>query len=375
MRYLTLLFSVFCAIAAWCQTEVRFGNRHRGNFTDVATSFPYFTYAERTIDFMSAHRDRYPALADSANYARIRSVESGYRRHKFPYVKTTDLSGKSTKAALRNGDVIGGVEVFTSTDLTHWHGPKQVMRIPDGNGLTGTVWAPEVHKHNDRYYLFATINSDIKFKDATVEGWPSMTHRGTQIFHSDSPFGPFVPFSPFVTTPIDWMALDGTLWVENERPYMVFCHEWVQTVDGTMEAVELRPDLSEMADNPFTLFYGSAPEWSTGGKSSEDAPLNYVTDGCYLYRTRIGKLLMIWSSFSHGDYAIGIAESVTGSVKGPWKQQKEPLFTDNGGHGMIFRDLDGQLNIVLHQPNWPAGAERAHIFPLEDCGDTLRLKN
>lgn len=94
-------------------------NRHRGNFADVTTSFPFYTYAERTIDFMSAHRDRYPALADSANYARIRSVESGYRRHKFPYVKTTDLGGKSTKAALRNGDVVGLVSNLKDLDVTH----------------------------------------------------------------------------------------------------------------------------------------------------------------------------------------------------------------------------------------------------------------
>lgn len=280
---------------------------------------------------------------------------------------------RTSDSIMADGKVRGGVEVFKSTDLENWRGPFTVMRIPEENALTGTVWAPEVHHYNGRYYLFATINSDIEWKKGK-DGWPGYIWRGTQIFHSDSPEGPFKPFSKFVTTPMDWMALDGTLWVENGTPYMVFCHEWVQTEDGTMEAVELKPDLSAMAAEPQTLFYGSAPAWSTGIEPLPGSPKGYITDGCYLYRTKTGILLMIWSSFSNGDYAIGIAESVTGSVKGPWRQQDKVLFEKNGGHGMIFKTLKGGLKLVLHQPNSPAGAERAKIFELEDDGNTLILK-
>lgn len=281
---------------------------------------------------------------------------------------------RTSDSIMADGKVRGGVEVFTSRDLKKWNGPQTVMRIPADNGLTGTVWAPEVHKYNGKYYLFATINSDIKWKKRK-EGWGDYTWRGTQIFHADRPEGPFKPFDCFVTTPMDWMALDGTLWIENGTPYMVFCHEWVQTEDGTMEAIELKSDLSAMAGEPQTLFYGSAPDWSTGIEPSPGSSKGYITDGCYLYRTKTGKLLMIWSSFSNGDYAIGIAESITGSVKGPWRQQEKPLFVKNGGHGMIFKTFDGGLRLILHQPNSPLGAERAKIFELEDTGNTLQLKN
>jgi hypothetical protein len=40
--------------------------------------------------------------------------------------------------------------------------------------------------------------------------------------------------------------------------------------------------------------------------------------------------------------------------------------------GMIFTRFDGQLMLVLHQPN-DAGRERARLFELEDTGDTLRI--
>ena len=265
-----------------------------------------------------------------------------------------------------NGKTLGGVAVYKSSDLKTWEGPKQVFTVPEDNWITGAVWAPEVHQYNGRYYLFATLNSDIEWKKRQ-EGWPRYTFRATQIFHADSPEGPFLPFDRIPHTPMDYMALDGTLWVEDGKPYMVFCREWVQIVDGTMEVVELKPDLSAPVGNPLMLFCGSSAPWTPEGRNS------YVTDGCFLYRTKTGKLLMIWSSFSKEGYALGIAESTTGKIHGPWKQHPEPLFNKDSGHGMIFKTFEGKLCIVFHQPN-SGGAERAHIVELEDTGDTLTVK-
>ncbi len=295
-----------------------------------------------------------------------------------PFILADSLSKqyymyRTSDSILPDGSVRGGVEVFRSPDLKHWEGPQLVMRVPDGNALTGTVWAPEVHEYNGAYYLFATINSDLKWKK-NRPGWGDYTFRGTQIFRADSPEGPFKPFGRFPHTPLDYMALDGTLWVEDGKPYMVFCHEWVQLEDGTMEVVELSPDLSNTVGRPEVLFNGSTPDWSTGIRPSEGMPLGYITDGCFLYRNKEGKLIMIWSSFSNGDYAIGVSESTTGSVKGPWIHHKDPLFPDNGGHGMIFKTFDDRLCLILHQPNSPLGAERARIFEIEDDGNTLNLK-
>jgi hypothetical protein len=70
--------------------------------------------------------------------------------------------------------------------------------------------------------------------------------------------------------------------------------------------------------------------------------------------------------------AVGVAVSATGQLRGPWRQQAEPLFADGGGHGMIFRRFDGQLMLVLHQPN-EGGRERARLFELEDTGETVRI--
>src|SRR5690606_13410159 len=111
-----------------------------------------------------------------------------------------------------------GVVVYKSRDLENWAGPYTVFTTPDDNWITGRIWAPEVHLYNSKYYLFATLNSDIEWKKKRAD-WPSYTFRGTQIFHADSPMGPFLPFGDKMPhTPMDWMALDGTLWVEDGTP-------------------------------------------------------------------------------------------------------------------------------------------------------------
>lgn len=291
----------------------------------------------------------------------------------FPDVKTKTYYMYATRSTRNSkGDTLGGVMAYKSKDLKNWTDPVPVFTVPEDNWITGRVWAPEAHEYKGKYYLFATLNSDIEWKKKETD-WPNYYFRGTQIFHADSPEGPFLPFDVVPHTPQDRMALDGTFWVENDIPYMIYCHEWVQTVDGTMELLQLAPDLSAPVGNSLKLFNASAADWSTGTKR-EGKPTSHVTDGCFVYRTKTGKLLMIWSSFGLNGYAVGIAESTTGKVRGPWKQQPDPLFRENGGHGMIFESFDEKLYMILHAPNSPRGSERAVLHELEDTGETLRLK-
>lgn len=94
-------------------------NTYRGNFKDATPLMPHCVYKVKTIDFMSRHADRYPALADSANLARVKAVEDGYRNCRFPYIKTIDLGKKETVAAMRNGDILAFVSKVDGLDVTH----------------------------------------------------------------------------------------------------------------------------------------------------------------------------------------------------------------------------------------------------------------
>jgi hypothetical protein len=264
-----------------------------------------------------------------------------------------------------------GVEVYTSKDLKTWKGPEPVFIAPKDFWARRMVWAPEVHRHRGKYYLFVTFTGRDPLPP--VAGRPPQQERGTQILVADSPRGPFKPFHNRAHTPREWMALDGTLWVEDGIPWMVFCHEWVQTTDGTIERVRLREDLSDVVGEPVTLFRASDAPWVRRIGDPESDRHGFVTDGPFLCRTRIGRLLMIWSSFGEGGYTTALAVSKSGTVAGPWEQIAEPLFQDNGGHGMIFKTFDGRLMLVLHQPN-NSPNERARFFELEDTGDRLCRK-
>ena len=269
-------------------------------------------------------------------------------------------------------DKIKGVEVYTSKDLKHWKQPKKVLELPQDSWGRLMVWAPEVHFYKNKYYLFVTLTSSNILsglsKPKEAKSWPKFHKRGTQIFVSNSPTGPFKAFENKPHTPENWMALDGTLYVENEKPYMIFCHEWVQIVDGSMEYVALSKDLSKSVGKPIKMFSASEAKWST-------SKLSKVTDGCFLFRTKENKLLMIWSSFGTQGYAIGIAESTTGKLKGSWIQQKKLLFEKNGGHGMIFKTFENKLMLALHQPNSPREKERLKLFELIDTGNSLEVRN
>jgi hypothetical protein len=163
------------------------------------------------------------------------------------------------------------------------------------------------------------------------------------------------------------MTLDGTLWVEDTIPYMVYCHEWVQISDGAVGFVQLKPDLSETAGEPKNLFRGSQAPW---GQISDTYGC-YVTDGPYLYKGKTGKLYMIWTSGGKTGNALGIAISDSGRLAGPWRQQEEPIYKDNGGHGMLFKAFDGKLMMILHSPY--NGNTRPHLYEMEDTGETLRI--
>lgn len=245
-----------------------------------------------------------------------------------------------------------GLDVYESDNLTDWSEPVPAFIPPVGFWADRHFWAPEVHKYRGKYYMFVSFKSE---QDC----------RGTQILISDTPQGPFMLHSDGPVTPRDWECLDGTLYLDKDgKPYMVFCHEWVQVKDGEMCAMPLSDDLSHAVGEPFLLFHASEPDWAVKDRT------DFVTDGPWMHRTASGKLLMIWSSGGANGYVEAVSWSDNGDITGKWHHQKELLFDQNGGHGMIFTDKDGRLSFILHSPN-DTLLERPVILSLQEKDDTL----
>ena len=222
------------------------------------------------------------------------------------------------------------------------------------------LWAPEVHYVDGAFYLVTT------YFNAHTQ------HRGTTILRADSPEGLFTEITDGTITPDNWDCIDGTLYIDPDgQKWLVFVHEWTCTPDhvGTMAAAKLSDDLTHLITEPIELFRSDEPIWAKGK----------ITDGCFMYRTHSGRLLMLWSNFDEGGYCEAIAFSDNGNIDGKWHHEEKPIFTRgmvgdfDGGHGMVFTDVGGKSWLCLHSPNNPTEnrKEMPILIPVCEKNDTL----
>ena len=83
-------------------------NIFRGNITDATQRIDGLSSRrkEKSIDYISHHRDSFKALADSSNYERIKMLEMGFRNHQIPYISNGDLTNSSRfKPNAKDGDI------------------------------------------------------------------------------------------------------------------------------------------------------------------------------------------------------------------------------------------------------------------------------
>jgi hypothetical protein len=270
-----------------------------------------------------------------------------------------------------------GVVAYASKDLASWEGPVSIFRAPAASWANPAqgVRDPEVHAYRGKYYLFATLANSEKVIKKPPESWRVNSMQGVQVFVGDSPRGPFTPVpasadKPY--TPEDFVALDGTLFVDGDLAYLAYVHDWTQVVDANIEAIHLKADLTAPAEDAIYLCKASDAPWLAQQTTTSSDPRYYVASGPSLYRTRNGNLVMIWSSLRNGKAAVALARSLTGEVRGPWRQSGT-LLMDDSAQGSIFKAFDGRLMMVVHRPS-PGGGARARLVELEDTGDTVRIK-
>jgi beta-xylosidase len=270
-----------------------------------------------------------------------------------------------------------GFDCYISDDLEHWHGPIAAFRPPHGFWGDSQYWAPEVHSVNGRFFMLATF--------ATSTG----AHpRGVAVLVADHPTGPYEPWSDGPVTPVSEPSLDGTLFVDDGSvPWLVYSRGAEGTPDkagisdGEMYALRLSQDLKAGVGEPILLFAASSAGWSRplqfpdGVEPPEGLNLAkdpMFTDGPFLIRSPEGSLLMLWSSHGDAGYAMGIAESESGTITGPWMQHDRPLWSSNGGHGMILRTSKGKDYLVFHWPN-NTPDERVKLTEVEIKGARVRI--
>ena len=282
------------------------------------------------------------------------------------------LADKNTNMYYMTGT--GGL-MWKSHDLADWSGPYKVVQTDPKSwmGENPEIWAAELHQYNGKYYYFATFtNNSVKID--TVRG-NVIPRRASHILVSDKPDGPYRPMSVPTYLPADMPTLDGTFWIDRDgEPYMVYCHEWIQNWNGTVEKIKLNSDLSGAIGKGKIMFRASDSPWSRENIEGKTLP-NRVTDGPWLFRTGTGKLGILWTSWVYSDYTQGVAYSESGTLDGPWIQEKEPITPPNFGHGMLFRAFDGRWLMSVHSHKDVNGEyiRIPHLFEVDLSGDKLKI--
>lgn len=311
------------------------------------------------------------SFALKAQQGRVREVRTNVPLDSIVLSDPFILADRQTNRYYMTGT--GGM-LWKSNDLKLWDGPYPVTQTDPTSwmGPNPMIWAAEIHPYRNRYYYFATFTNRAVRID-TVQGRP-IERRACHVLVSDKPDGPYVPMQDATYLPASMPTLDGTLWVDkNGKPYLVYCYEWLQNLNGTIEKIELKPDLSGTIGKGEVLFRASDSPWSREKDAQGNDRPNKVTDGPYLFRTKTGRLGMIWTSWIYDVYTQGVAYSASGTLDGPWVQEKAPITPLNYGHGMLFRTLDGRLLMAIHSHKSVNGryVRVPHLFEADLSGDTL----
>jgi len=256
-----------------------------------------------------------------------------------PYILVDASSGKYYLYGTTGGT---SFKAYVSSDLIDFDGPFEVFSRPKGFAPDRDYWAPEVYKVAFGYLMIASFK--------TEKG-----ERHCRALLADHPLGPFSPYGEQLT-PKEWECLDGTLIKEDGAPYLIFCHEWLQTKVGEICSIRLKEDLSGPDGEPKILFKASESKWAKSPVWGSEGII--VTDGpCCLSIN--GQNALIWSSYDEqGNYVTG-ASYPTGEFHRPsYTQNDSSPFLHKAGHGMCFRDFDGKWRFIAHQEGGP------HEFPI-----------
>lgn len=256
-----------------------------------------------------------------------------------------------TRAASAWGKM-NGFDCYVGLDLENWEGPFEVFRKSDDFFADQNYWAPECYFFEGNFYLLATLGAENRKK-------------GVHILKSENPLGPFSYVNQL--TPKEQECIDGTIFQEGNRNYVVYSRTFQDCREGEMCAIELTEDFTSTIGNPIKLFSASCVNWTKPipfAKAEFDIDGDvYLVDGPSIINDN-NQLVMLWSSWAENGYSVGYAKAISGKVEGPW-EQSENYIIENGGHGMIFTDLMGKLRYTYHFPN-DFGKEKAQFISLEN---------
>lgn len=119
-------------------------NIFRGNVYDATANLDGIASRkkERSIDYISTHKDSFKAFANEKNLKRLKMLEMGFRNHQIPYISNGDLTNpKRFKTQAQEGDLF----FLVTTDYNLDHRDMGILTF-DNDNLMIVMLSPSKEK-------------------------------------------------------------------------------------------------------------------------------------------------------------------------------------------------------------------------------------
>ena len=243
----------------------------------------------------------------------------------------------------------GGV-MWNSKDMREWKGPYNVFDIDTTvwYSSTGSIVAPEVHKHKEQYYYLASFER-MGNSVATVDG-SSIAGRSCIALVADDITGPYrvIDKESELLVPEEVASHPTFITDEFNAGYMIYTHVGEQSGDGSFKIIRFNDAHSRRLGEAFEMFKASEVNWI--GKRETNGISMQTTEAPYIFITDEDKAGMLFTANNGKENVIGVAYTANEFghwLNGPWIAEPEPLVSGNVSSASIFTDYDGTQVMTL----------------------------
>jgi len=236
------------------------------------------------------------------------------------------------------------ITIWKTTDLTHLETAKRKSWIPPRDSANSiSIWAPELHKIDDKWYLYYT---------AAAAGHDDDSHRGVFVLensNADPTEGTWIDKGHVNT---QMTGIDGTTFEYGGKRYFIY---------SAYAGKDSVLSLSRMS-NPWTLTGGETiiaipdqPWERQGGRQ--------IVEGPEFLPGPDGQLFITYSASAcwSDDYALGLLSAPKGSDPTDpkvWTKSPSPVLSKSvknsvyaTGHNGFFTSPDGKTNWIIYHAN------------------------
>ena len=225
---------------------------------------------------------------------------------------------------------IGGIRVYTSTDLTHWTDKGLAMKKGKYNWGKKDFWAPGIIERNGKFYMYYVAN----------------VHLCVAV--SDSPLGPFKQekFGPIHSKTEE---IDANIFRDDDGQYYLYFVRFTKDKknQNVIWGAKLNDDMRTIDESSLTKLLVPSQSWEKHMTQVNEGPYMIKKDGIY-YLTYSG------SDFKSPMYGVGYATSKNplGSYH---KYKNNPILQSTNavhgpGHNGIITSPDSkEMFIVYHR--------------------------